>query len=383
MRQVSNDRHVQLLSTHATPCISLYQPTHRSHPDNTQDPIRYRNLLGELEAKLGEQYDAAQVRQLLKPFKQLGDDTEFWKHRTDGLAVFAAPDTFEIFELQRPVEKLLVVADSFHTKPLVRILQSADRYQVLCLSRQEAKLYEGNRDALTEVELVDVPSRIADVSLDERTPSTQPVGSHGKRFGVGTAVMHKGHEPRTDAKEADELMFFQAVDRGILEHHSRPSGLPLVLVALAESQAEFRRISDNPFLLSDGVTVDPAALRPEELRTEVWKVMEPSYVARLQNLKERFGEAQSQQTGSGDLSDVAKAAVADRVGTLLLEADRTIPGVLDCDTGAIRPAEASSSHVDDMLDDLAELVIAKGGEVVIVPKSQMPTESGLAAIYRF
>ena len=37
---------------------------------------------------------------------------------------------------------------------------------------------------------------------------------------------------------------------------------------------------------------------------------------------------------SDDLSDVAKAAVADQVATLLLEADRVIPGVLDRTNGA-------------------------------------------------
>ena len=39
--------------------------------------------------------------------------------------------------------------------------------------------------------------------------------------------------------------------------------------------------------------------------------------------------------------------------------------------------------VDDMLDDLAELVLTKGGEVVVVPSERMPTDSGLAAICRF
>lgn len=24
------------------PCLSLYQATHRSHPDNRQDPVRFR-----------------------------------------------------------------------------------------------------------------------------------------------------------------------------------------------------------------------------------------------------------------------------------------------------------------------------------------------------
>ena len=35
-----------LLTRHEPPCLSLYQPTHRAHPEKQQDPIRFRTLLG-------------------------------------------------------------------------------------------------------------------------------------------------------------------------------------------------------------------------------------------------------------------------------------------------------------------------------------------------
>jgi len=39
--------------------------------------------------------------------------------------------------------------------------------------------------------------------------------------------------------------------------------------------------------------------------------------------------------------------------------------------------------VDDVLDDLGELVRMRNGAVVVVPADRMPTETGVAAIYRF
>jgi hypothetical protein len=71
------------------------------------------------------------------------------------------------------------------------------------------------------------------------------------------------------------------------------------------------------------------------------------------------------------------------VATLLVEADRVISGIVDRSSGSVRPADPAHWYVDDMLDDLAELVLTKGGEVVVVPGERMPTTSGLAAIYRF
>ena len=52
MRQVTLDDLAALRESHEAPCISLYQPTHRHHPDSEQDPIRFRNLRRRLELSL-------------------------------------------------------------------------------------------------------------------------------------------------------------------------------------------------------------------------------------------------------------------------------------------------------------------------------------------
>ena len=345
MRSMSLYRLNELLAPHSPPCISLYQPTHRHHPDNQQDPIRFRNLVTEVETSLRQKYGNREIRPLLEPFRALEEDREFWNHTLDGLAVFGSPDSFRAYQLQRTVPELAVVADSLHVKPIVRFVQSADRYQVLCLSRQEAKLYEGNRDALDPIDLADgIPRTNAETLGDER--------------------------------DSNDVRFFRAVDRGVLDHHSRPSGLPLILVAMTENLEHFRRVSNNPLLMSDGVRFDPWSLSPDRLREEVWHVVQPHYLQRLAGLVENFQEARAKQLASGDLSDIAQAAVANRVGTLLVDADRQEPGTLDPTSGRINFDDLSQPRVDDLLDDLAELVLTKGGEVVVVPADRMPTQSG-------
>ena len=142
----------ELVSVHQPPCLSLYQPTHRRHPENQQDPIRFRNLVKELEASLRQKYPAVETRSVLEPFEALGQDHDFWNHTPEGLAVLGGPTLFRVFRLQRPVGEFAVVADSFHTKPLRRLLQTVDRYQVLGISLQKIRLFEGNRDALDEID---------------------------------------------------------------------------------------------------------------------------------------------------------------------------------------------------------------------------------------
>jgi hypothetical protein len=127
------------MAVQQSPCISLYQPTHRHYRENQQDPIVFRNLVKEIETSLQQAYPEQDISHLLEPFESLADDHDFWEHTLDGLVVLAGFDVFHVFKLQQPVSQQVVVADSFHTKPLRRFLQSVDRYQILGLSNQKVQ----------------------------------------------------------------------------------------------------------------------------------------------------------------------------------------------------------------------------------------------------
>jgi Bacterial archaeo-eukaryotic release factor family 3 len=375
----TNELPIELPVADDSPCLSLYQPTHRHHPHNLQDPIRFRNLVKSLEQSLSQEYPKEEVRFLLQPFSELEGQREFWNHTQDGLAILRAPDLLRIYKLQRPVPELAIVADSFHIKPLLRIIQSADRYQVLGLSRGEVKLFEGNRDALDEIDLAfEVPRTITD-ALGEQT--TEPY--QGIRAASGGGAVYHGQGGRKDEVDLDTERYFRAVDRPILKYHSRPSGLPLILAALPEHHTLFRSISQNPFLIDEGLKINPDAISTDELRNRAWSLVEPHYQARLNNLIEEFGQSKPSGLAGDGVSQIASAAVSGRVDKLMVEADREIPGQIDASTGHLEPGDISHPETSDILDDLAELVMNKGGQVVVVPQDRMPTGTGAAAIYRY
>lgn len=377
MNSLLHDYATGVLRNPEPPCLSLYQPTHRHHPDNQQDPIRFRNLLKALEQSLRESYPAQDARALLRQFEDLAQDRAFWNCTLGGLAVLAAPGVFHVYNLPRSVPELAVVADSFHIKPLIRFVQSADRYHVLGVSRQKISFFEGNRDALEEVDLDPAVPRI---------PSEAPRGE-AKEFhlsawasSAGSPGVHYSEGSKSNIEDNAATRFLRAVDRAILEHYSRPVRLPLILAALPENQSFFRAISRNPFLLPDGVDMHPDAMSRNDLRERAWRRMESHYRARLAGLIEMFAAARSKELGDDDVERVAASAAAARVGTLLTEADRHIPGRINPETGEV---SLGGDAVDDVLDDLAELVLKNGGQVVIVPNEHMPTQTGVAAIYRF
>ncbi|MFT5354992.1 MAG: hypothetical protein ACI9KE_002205 [Polyangiales bacterium] len=373
MNSLSKKSLGELLAPREGPCVSLYQPTHRLHPENVQDPIRFRNLIKELEATLGADFPNADAKVLLKPFEELAKDEGFWNGTLDGLAVLAAPGFFRVFRLPRPVSKLVVVANTFHVKPMRRILQSAERYQVLALSLESARLFEGDRDTLEEIELT-----AGDLHTGTGAKITGP-GSQGVYVGAGRTHDSVHNGVKSDESELDAIHFFRSVDEAVLTHHSRLTGLPLILAALPEHHHSFRDVSQNPLLLGEGIHVNPDSMTINALRATAWELIEPEYKARLASLKDDFKQAEASGQGSDSVREITSAAASGRVATLFITAD----GQAKIDPNQKNENVQDIERADDEFDGLSALVGKMGGDVLVIPAASMPSHTGVAAIYRY
>ena len=375
-----------LLEDYPAPCLSLYQPTYRQFPDSQQNPVRYKNLLRELKNALQQKYRDAAAGDLLQSFEALAADGDFWAHPQDGIAVLGARGLFHVEKVQRPVPELVVVNDHLYLKPLVRVFQSEDTYQILALDRSEVKLYQGNRYVLDEIVMAPSVPRTIEEALGPAVaiPGMQNKGDYGRapaRANAPTGAMFHGHGGKMDEPRLDMERFFRAVDRAITEAHSKPSTLPLILAALPEYHSHFRDVSHNPYLLDEGIQANALTLDAAELREQAWRLMEPRYHARLQALLDAYHAAAARGLATDDLTHALEFATDGRVGTLLVEGDRRIPGRIE---GRMpRHADRDEAGAGDILDDLAERVLKTGGQVIVAPKGSMPSGTGLAAVFRY
>ena len=225
MTTLAQHQFSDLIAERAGPCISLYFPTERGGPERKQNVVRFRNQLREAErslatsdAPLGEHERDA----LLEPLRELSANDRFWNHILDGLAVLRAPDFFKVYKLQRAVPTRTIVADSFHIKPLLRILQSADRFEVLAITRDHVRLFRGNRDALDEVDLdPSVPSSLTDALGEELTESHDATRAVrvSATAGRGTAV-HYGSGSKREEMDKDTERYFRVVDQAFVDAHA-------------------------------------------------------------------------------------------------------------------------------------------------------------------
>lgn len=383
MERITKDLVKQLLATDLTPCLSLYMPAHRSHPENQQDPIRFRNLVKQLEESLLLKYSSGEARKLLGPLEALADDKDFWNHTSEGLGVFCATGFFKTVGLPIAVAELAVVADSFHTKPLRQYLQSTDRYHVLGLSLHQIHLYEGNQHSLVEVNLhADIiQTREEFTGDDDVKEKHSTVASYG---GSGGESSHHGHGGYKEEVDKDTERFFRAVAGEIAESYSKLTGWPLILAALPEHHSLFRQVNKNPMLLPEGITINPDTITNEKLVSKAWEIMEPEYLKKLDNLAGKFMQERVNGKGSDDYKEIAVAAVEGRVETLIIESDRIIPvRITNLVTGNTQKKDIENPKVDDLLDDMGELVTKMGGQVMVFPANKMPSKTGMAAMFRY
>lgn len=366
----------ELLATHQAPCVSIYFPTMRAEVPQDQNDAHFRGLLDNAQQMLEAKYQKDQWQPVIERLQNLPEQY-FGEGPRDAVAVFASQDFDRVIDLQRPVDELVIVADSFHVKPLIRTMQFGDRFSVLCFGIQNVRVAEGNQYQLSDVPVRNLPKGIHEASLQENTRAN----SGGR--GAGAPPLHA--EPAPDQIQTMQLEpFMKLIDQRVWENYSRDRHLPMVVIADPQHLGNFLAATKNPYMLEQGVAINPNGLDGERLRAEAWKIIEPRYREEIKRLQDQFHIARSQQKGSDAIPDVAEAAAVGRVGTLLVDADRQVPGVLHRESGVIEPP--SNTHTrggDDVLDDLAEMVLRMDGQVYVLPHDQMPTDAGVAAMYRY
>lgn len=111
--------------------------------------------------------------------------------------------------------------------------------------------------------------------------------------------------------------------------------------------------------------------------------MQPYTIAESRGLIEAYEEAAGHAEGIDGVFAIARAAVEGRIDTLFVEDSRELPGKIDEETGKVIFDDLLVPDVNDLLDDIARIVLRHGGTVIVLPSAVMPTTTGAAAILRY
>lgn len=388
MDYFGRDELKELLAVHDAPAASLYIQTERSSGAET-NRLRFRAALEQAEEELAESVGGDRVDQILDPFREyLEGAQDFWTYQADGLAAFASPELHRTYRLPVSLDDLVVVAPTFHTRPLMEYLQAPDRYWVLSISQKKVRLWQGTRSGLTPVDLAGVPRSLQEAlgyeferdELQFHSPKKQGTGKASK-----TGAIFHGHGVGQDDAKPELKRFFRKVDEGVRELLADEIG-PVILAAVDYYHPLYHEVSRLDNLTGEGVTGNVSNWDASRLHEAAWPIVRETVLGKIDGALQLWESAYSNGKGEPDLASVARLAVAGRIRLLLTEHGRNAWGRYDRDTGEMElireGGEDPGPEAVDLLDEVAEVVIEKGGRSLILSGERMPTETGVAAILR-
>jgi release factor family 11 len=214
------------------------------------------------------------------------------------------------------------------------------------------------------VEVPGLPKDLAGslgASATERTQSDRMVGAEGEKVRL-----------RQYARRVDQAL------RGVLAGRQ----LPLVLAAAEPLDSIYRSLNSYPALAATGIPGNPEALTDAELAAAVRSVLDELHAAELADVREAFQARFHEDLASSDLATVARAATAGAVGTVMVDIEDKVPGVVDEETGEVALSERDDAASYGVVDEIARRVLLTGGRVLAVRHEDLPDDSPVAAILR-
>jgi hypothetical protein len=382
MARFDRDTLQPLLSENTFPCISIYLPIIRDGNEVIQTPIRLRTLLREIEDHLkAEGLPSPQIEKLLAPATELLEQSLFWSFARQGLAVFSGGEIAQVLQFSQPVPELVAVKDCFVVRPLLELDQTDRSYLVLAIGRGGNRVYRGSREQFEPILVAGMPDSL------ESIIDTYSVEKQRNQYGGSTAgATSHGFENR---KDRDRLMvetYCRQTDT-VLTEQFRNDSLPLVVAAVDNLFAIYRKASKYPHLIQTNVPGSPEHMSEQELHSRAWSTV----VASQPQADAAAWEAAQNLLGSDkirqNIRQIIEVADRGRVAQLFLPRGRSLPGRFDQETRQIIwPDLADESHpfaLDDLLEYAAIRTLEQGGTVHPIDPDWLAADTDALAVLRF
>ena len=349
-------------------CVSIFLPTHPAGRDlrNVEHGrIQLKDLLREAEERLANAgLKKADANDLLAPAGPLVEKGQFWRHQSEGLALFLAHGYFRYFRLPLQLQAYVAVADRFDITPLLPLWTSEDRFYLLALSRNRVRLFEGTRYSITELDLNGIPRSL----------------SEALERGVDESLRQQ-HTMKPGLPE-DTLRYFRQIDNG-LRHLLRDQHVPLVLAGAEDALKLYRQVNTYPELLDEAVFGNPDKPSVDELHAAARKVVQSYYDRARSQAIERYKERSDPAKTSWELEEILAAAHQGRIFCLFVQTDAHQWGQFDPEKGVVSRHDHPEAGDQDLLNLAIVQTILHGGSLYALAPSEMPEGSGIAALFRY
>lgn len=357
---------VALATVSGYPCLTITLPTHRTSPDNRQDPIRLKNLVSEAANRLTDELGKREVATVLGSLEALATDVDH-ENNLDGMALFVNTDGARMHRVPFTLPERVVVDDTFFVRDLIYAFNRSPRYWVLALSDNETRLFDAVRD-----------------DLEELRPGTPfPMANPG--VGGGRTVPKDLTINFSQLRDEHSRIFFRNVDQA-LGSFLAGDPLPLAIVGVDRNIAFFREVTSHGGHIVATLTGNHDQTSAHDLGKLVWPLVRESLDTRRTAIFSELNAAVGGQRSASTIGEVWRFAHEGRGATLVVEENYHEPAIIDAATGQLQlaPEDTTAPEVlDDAVDEVIVAVLEKGGRVVFVDDGTLTKHSRIALILRY
>lgn len=381
---ITKDDLLRLSQYHNSFCVSIYIPTHRAGFETLkgQDSLNLKNQLKEIKLKLIQLgMNSKEIENFTAPVLDLVEDADFWRHQSEGLAVFLSHDIFENYTVPVRFEEFNYISSEFYLKQVLPVYNDNGIFHLLTLKKDEIRLFQCNRFRLNPIKLSDsVPSRLEDtVGYDYEQKQLQ----FRTTGGINGGSMH-GHGEGEASKKNELILFFRDVDKGIMSKLHDFQDFPLLVCCIEYYFPVYREVCTHRNLYPQFISINPADLDAKSLHQKAWQIIEPYFTRSLHAKKERFLIGIDKGKASSNIREIIPAVIQGKVETLFLIRDAEVFGIYDPTTGGISIQEEQSMANVSLMNMAAKKVFDQGGSVYLLNKEEMPEPSSeINALFRY
>ncbi|MDP1547013.1 MAG: hypothetical protein Q8L87_13420 [Anaerolineales bacterium] len=346
------------------PALTITLPTHRTSPENLQDPIRVRNLAEQAAVRLHKEFSKREITPLLERLDRLVEGIDY-SHTLNGLGLFVNRDFALAIQMPFTLNECVNVGDTFLTRDLVFAMNRAQRYWTLVLSEKPTRLFECTSDTFVEVQEGGFPMIHAGPGGEQPLPGG---------FGIKKSAYRDEYHRK----------FFRQIDTA-LKPFLVDSPLPLVVVGVDRFLAFFNEVTKHKDAIMTTLQGSHDKTSPHELMQLVWPLVESALAEQRQQVLAELDKAVGENKYAATVGDVWRLAKEGRGRLLVVEEGFHFPARVDKTGMILIPADdaAAPDVIDDAVDEIIESVLEKQGKVVFVENGQLEAHQHIALILRY
>jgi hypothetical protein len=323
---------------------------------------------------------AVQSEALLAPCRQLLDDRYFWEHQDQGLALFASPSSFRYYRLPFTPEEITRLHTRFYLKPILPLLTADSRFQLLALSQNHVRFFEGSRTEFHPKPIPRMPENFA-AAFAESEFQNQLQLHTAVAGGDRSVVYHGTGEGRDDFKKR-LLDFFRRIDQAVYDA-VRDNPAPLVLAAVDYYLPIYQEATCNPHLLKHYIPGSPERLSDTDLHQRAWSIVDAHLRESQQRTLDRARELAATSRCSTSSVQIARAALEGRVDTLLAARGLQQWAAIDHTHARFDLHSDQQPGDEDLLDFAAIQTLLHRGTVHLVEPDLIPHHAPAIALLRY